>query len=291
MSTSLKRRRGPSLSEQSNVTKLDSSGLATYWSELSNKHLARPDDDLAVICFAGMPYWFNHFFDVYQVKAMERLLKGEDFTGASILDVGTGLGRWARWFSRWPGSKVVGIDIEPQRLEIARRYGSAQFFEMPVDDLELPSASFDVVNSVTVLQHVGHDTKRKAIAEFGRVLRPGGHAVLFEETDNKDDSSHIFAWPRQEWQAEFARNGFVLERTVGDQYAPILRMMKSAYVLARGKRARGEIDSMKLERRGPLSPFMTVLRAGVMVSYPIEEVARFLPAQFGRIRGYLFRKL
>jgi ubiquinone/menaquinone biosynthesis C-methylase UbiE len=279
------------LSKQTEVAKFDSSALKTYWSDLSQKHLDESGDDLAVICFAGMPYWFNHFYALYQRKAMERLLQGKDFSGARVLDVGTGLGRWARWFSQWPDTDVVGIDIEPERLEVARRHGGAQFLEMPVDDLAFPAQSFDVVNSVTVLQHVGHDTKRVAIAEFGRILRPGGRAVIFEETDNRDDSPHIFSWPNQEFQAEFAKNGFVLERSVGDQYAPILRLMKSAYVLTRGKRARGEIDRMKFERSGPASSFMHALRLGVMLSYPVEEVARFLPPRLGRIRGYLFRKL
>lgn len=269
--------------------RLDRQGLQRYWSDLSRRHLDRADGGLGVICYAGMPVWFNRFLDVYQRKAFERLLRGADFSNKRVLDVGTGVGRWARWFARWPDSEVVGIDIEPLRLARARKYDDAvTYLEMPANQLAFPDASFDVVNCVTVLQHVDDDVKRDAIAEFSRVLRPGGVAVVFELTDVKDDAPHVYPWSHRDWLAEFAENQLDARRTVGDQYTPILRLIKAAYSLVRGRKARAEIDLLK--NGGASRALLLPLRLAVLVSYPLEEAARFLPPRFARITGFLFQK-
>jgi len=270
--------------------KLTRSELSTYWARLSHEHLTKQDDGLAAICYAGMPAWFNQFLDVYQRKAMVRLASGEDFASKRILDVGTGVGRWARWFEAQAACDVVGIDIEPVRLRTAREYGGrTQYFEMPANHLAFPDNSFDFVNTITVLQHVDHAVKREAIAEFNRVLRPGGKAIVFEITDEGDDASHVYPWPQEAWVTEFEKHQFALMRTVGDQYIPFLRAMKRAYKLYRGRTARNEIDSMKTgdgRSHGLLLP----LKLATFASYPVEEVARFLPSRFARITGFLFEK-
>ena len=269
--------------------RLSQSELARYWSDLSRRHLDRADDGLSVICYAGMPAWFNRFLDVYQRKALGRLLQGADFSGKRVLDVGTGVGRWARWFARWPGTQVVGIDIEPLRLSAAREHGgSITYLRMPVDKLAFPDASFDVVSCVTVLQHVDADVKRDAVAEFSRVLKPGGLAVVFELTDTKDDARHVFPWSHDTWVAEFDRNDLCLVKAVGDQYTPLLRLLKAAYGLWRGPKARDSIDQTK---RGSNSSFLlALLRPAVAVSYPMEEAARFLPSRLARMTGFALRK-
>jgi ubiquinone/menaquinone biosynthesis C-methylase UbiE len=265
--------------------------VTQYWSDLSRSHLGAADDGLSVVCYAGMPVWFNAFLDFYQRKAMDRLLSGQDLSYKRVLDVGTGVGRWARWYSEWPGNRVVGIDIEPVRLVEARKLGGEiDYQQMAVDQLSFPDASFDLVNSVTVLQHVDHDTKRAAISEFSRVLSPGGLAVFFELTDTHDDASHVYAWSDREWRRAFAANGFVLTKAIGDQYVPVLRLMKTAYGFVRGGRSRHDIMAMKSGRTGPASKLLLPLKLAVLVSYPIEEVARFLPPALGRMTGYLLMK-
>lgn len=272
-------------------SKLDRGALHEYWSRLSSNHLSRADDGLAAICYAGMPLWFNRFLDIYQRKAMARLLMTESLSGKRVLDVGTGVGRWARWFASMRAGEVVGIDLEPQRLTQARTLGgTATYVEMAADDLGFPDASFDVVNTVTVLQHVPDQTKRRAIAEFARVLKPGGLAVVFEISQPDDDASHVFPWPKRTWIEEFTQHGFVLRRSVGDQYTPLLRLLKAGFKLAKGSEARDEIEMMKERGESDQSAQMLLLRAAVLASYPIEEVMRFLPSELGRITGFLFEK-
>lgn len=273
-------------------TRLTPTELRTYWEELSRQHLGRSDDGLEVICYAGMPSWLNRFMHRYQLKAFARLLRGQEFAGCRVLDIGTGVGRWARWYAAWPGSTVVGIDIECERLRRAASLDGGVHYElMSADRLAFPARSFDVVNCVTVLQHVDDDAKVQAIDEFARVLRPGGRAILFEVTDLSDDASHVFPWAEEQWRSEFAFRGFRHERTVGQQYIPILRLFKRGHSLFHGAHSRPEIDALKGGRAKAGDKLkMLALRAAVLASYPIEEVCRFLPSRAARITGFLFER-
>ncbi|HLF71896.1 MAG TPA: class I SAM-dependent methyltransferase [Dehalococcoidia bacterium] len=272
--------------------RLSGDELASYWLEVSERHLAEKDEGLGVICFAGMPAWFNRFYDRYQRKGFERLLQDEDFSNQRILDIGTGVGRWAREFARYPGAEVVGIDMEPLRLAQAREQGdSVTYLQMPVDALDFPDASFDAVNSITVLQHTPHEVKRRAIAEFGRVLRPGGRAVIFELTDMNDGAPHVYPWSRDTWLAELEQNGLSCRRMIGEQYTPVLRLIKAAYGTIKGRDSRLTIDEMKSGQTSARARvYMAALVPAVAVSYPIEEVARFLPPGFAKITGFLLDK-
>ena len=270
-------------------TRLDREELRSYWSNVSQQNGDRHDEGLSLVCYAGMPAWFNRFYDFFQRKAFAHLVQGQDFRGQRVLDMGTGVGRWARWYVRWPGTEVVGIDLEPLRLQTAREYGdSIHYLEMPVNELRFPDEHFDVINCVTVLQHVDDRTKRDALAEAARVLKPGGRLVIFELTDTRDDASHVFAWSDAQWRHEFQKNHLSIVRVVGDQYTPLLRLMKFGYKLMRRDQTRAEIDGMKAGNASPV--VLQALRLGVLASYPIEALARHLPARFARINGYLLTK-
>jgi ubiquinone/menaquinone biosynthesis C-methylase UbiE len=272
-------------------TRLDEAGMRAYWQRVSRDHLSRKDDHLATVCFAGMPSWFNNFIDRYQLKAFERLLCGESFAGSDVLDVGTGTGRWARWYAA-SGANVTGIDLEEERLARAATLGGGpRYLNMSAASLDFPDASFDVVNSVTVLQHIPDATRLRAIAELSRVLRPGGRAVIFELTDRADDAPHVFPWSARQWTRAFSMRGLRLQRTVGEQYIPLLRAMKRAHQALRGGKSRAQIDALKAgdATRGGQT-MMLALRAVTLASYPLEECCRWLPPEAARITGFLFVK-
>lgn len=266
--------------------------LQAYWSALSRRYLNETRDGFEVICYAGMPDWFNRFIHRYQVKGFSKLVRDEDFSGCRVLDIGTGIGRWARWYAGWPGARVVGIDIEGGRLRKAASFGgNVQYEQMSVDALAFSDRSFDVVNSITVLQHVPEQTKLAAIDELARVLRPGGRVVLFEITDLSDDAPHVFPWARARWRDELERRGLTLKRTVGQQYIPVLRLLKAANRLMRGAKASSDVDALKRGRRSVSDRArLAALWCAVLVSYPIEELCQLLPPRAATITGFLFYK-
>jgi 2-polyprenyl-3-methyl-5-hydroxy-6-metoxy-1,4-benzoquinol methylase len=270
--------------------------LRRYWERLSDQMLKVDPQGLSVTCFAGMPPWFNRFLDRYQRRALKNLVQDIDLRGLRVLDVGTGVGRWAEWYLQRGARQVVGIDVEGKRLLTARERHNevgVVFERMSVDCLAFSGSSFDLVNSITVLQHVNRPMKEHALAEMSRVLRPGGHAVLFELTDLKDDAPHVFPEERAAWLQMARRHRLYPLRTVGEQYIPLLRAARGTLrFLARGE-SRGRIDAIKEHAmaRPTLDASMLFLRMLVMMSYPIEEIAqRCAPARGAKITGFLLRK-
>jgi 2-polyprenyl-3-methyl-5-hydroxy-6-metoxy-1,4-benzoquinol methylase len=104
-----------------------------------------------------------------------------DVQGQKILDAGCGEGHSSRNLAR-QGAAVVGVDISPRMIEIAREHEKRdplgiEYQEASMSDLSgFVDGAFDAVVSVMALM----DTARyeQAVAEFFRVLRPGG-TVLF----------------------------------------------------------------------------------------------------------------
>jgi SAM-dependent methyltransferase len=268
------------------ASKLSASDLQAYWSRVSADFLSRDPEGLAVICYAGLPRWFNAFLDRYQRLAFDRLTRELALAGAEVLDLGTGVGRWATLFSERGAARVVGVDLERDRLGRAAAQlwqGRPDYVQMGVDGLAFAPESFDVVSSVTVLQHVSREVKEQAIVEAARVLRPGGHLILFELTDLHDDAPHVFPESRDSWVALCRASGLRLVRETGDQYTPLLRLAKAAL---RGRR--GRVADFKQGGGGPAATL--ALRALVLASYPIEEVCqRVLPPGSAKISGFLFQ--
>jgi 2-polyprenyl-3-methyl-5-hydroxy-6-metoxy-1,4-benzoquinol methylase len=101
----------------------------------------------------------------------------------SVLDFGCGPGRLSQAFAAH-FDEVTGIDVAPSMIELARSYATAsgsrcQFAVNAKPDLSMFSGSkFDVVYSSLVLQHMPPELSRSYMAEFMRVVQPGGVAVF-----------------------------------------------------------------------------------------------------------------
>lgn len=111
---------------------------------------------------------------------LPRLVDFEGFRDQRLLEVGCGVANDLSRFARG-GARVVGVDLAEHSIELARRNFrqrglDGQFRVMDGERLEFPSASFDAVYCHTVL-HFTPDPGRM-IEEIGRVLAPGGRAIL-----------------------------------------------------------------------------------------------------------------
>ena len=101
-------------------------------------------------------------------------------SGQQILDVGCGTGTLALLVKEMcPGADVVGIDPDPQILDMARRKaertGAEVRFDLGyADRLPYSDSSFDRVVSSLVFHHLAHESKVLALREAWRVLRPRG---------------------------------------------------------------------------------------------------------------------
>lgn len=113
---------------------------------------------------------------------------------ARLLDVGCGTGELERLVhARYPQARLVGIDVTPQMLAVARekfaRVPEVAFTFAQAETLPFSSGSFDAVVSCNMLHHVR--AADVLLRECARVLRPGGHLVLLD-------------WCRDPWHCRLA---------------------------------------------------------------------------------------
>jgi len=125
-------------------------------------------------------------------KLLDYVKTGDE---TEFLEIGCGNGEVAKYIARNYKGRVVGIDIDPEQIKIARdadediphlKYLEADSTELPFDD-----DSFDVILSFGVLHHIPNWDD--ALEEIKRVLRKGGYFVyadiVYPETITKMDAS------------------------------------------------------------------------------------------------------
>lgn len=92
------------------------------------------------------------------------------------LDAACGTGRHSEYLNAL-GHEVVGVDTSPEMLAKARaKVPSGKFLEADLHGLPLPDDSFDAIVCALALTHVPN--LASVLAEFVRVLRPGGHVLV-----------------------------------------------------------------------------------------------------------------
>jgi SAM-dependent methyltransferase len=92
-----------------------------------------------------------------------------------LADCGAGTGIFAA--DIMSTCRVIAIDDHEESLTLIRqRLGAAYVTQGTCTRLPLADRSVDVLTALDVIEHVEHD--REALAEFGRVVKPGGIVVI-----------------------------------------------------------------------------------------------------------------
>lgn len=102
--------------------------------------------------------------------------------GTRALDFGCGIGRLTFALGKYY-DQCVGVDIAPSMIRLAGKFNlepsKYEFILNRSASLEIfPSESFDLIYSTLVLQHMAPGMAKKYIAEFLRLVRPGGHIAF-----------------------------------------------------------------------------------------------------------------
>jgi len=109
------------------------------------------------------------------LRAVDGLLDGQ--TGASVLDIGTGAGDFARRLAKARPVSVLVADARSEVLEIARRNlrhtDRVTFLQADVRALPLADQSVDVAHASLLLHHLEPSDAVAALREMRRVARNG----------------------------------------------------------------------------------------------------------------------
>jgi SAM-dependent methyltransferase len=98
--------------------------------------------------------------------------------GGPVLDAGCGTGLLSARLHEL-GLDVIGVDLSPGMLQIARRDHPTLRFEVgSMTELDLPDASVAGVLAFYSVIHVPDEAVPTVLTHFHRVLRPGGVAML-----------------------------------------------------------------------------------------------------------------
>src|SRR5512138_3289239 len=88
-----------------------------YWEDRARRFAAQ-GDGLAAVCSYGMPEYYNRLVHWSQRLALEPWLLVD--SGARVLDVGCGVGRWSSLLAR-RGATVTCVDLSATMIAEAQR--------------------------------------------------------------------------------------------------------------------------------------------------------------------------
>lgn len=135
-----------------------------------------------------------------------------------LLDAGSGPGHWTQHLAA-QGIDTEGIDLVPEFVASARSaYPEVRYTVGSVDALPHDDASLAGVLAWYSLIHHEPDRIAQPLAEFARVLRPGGGLLVgfFEGTELRQFDHAIvgaFRWPIGALSAELLATGFEIIET------------------------------------------------------------------------------
>jgi SAM-dependent methyltransferase len=125
-------------------------------------------------------WWIDGFTDGADPEYEEQIIPmvADRLDGITrLLDIGTGDGQLARVAAK-AGIECVGIDPTFNQVSVAhQRQGGPSYARAEAASLPFPDDSFDGVLACLVFEHIS--AVDQAIAEVGRVLKPGGRFLFF----------------------------------------------------------------------------------------------------------------
>jgi SAM-dependent methyltransferase len=177
--------------------------------------------DLDKAALRGEP---SYVWRAGQQRRLEMIAKfAEHRINATILENGCGVGMYVEKLTGL-GARVIGLEYDLERA-VEAHIRSKEILNAAGEFIPLPDATFDLILSHEVIEHVQDD--RAAIREMIRVLKVGGRAVIFCPNRGYPFETHGIY---RNGKYYFGNKLFVnyLPRSLRDKLAPHVRVYSRA---------------------------------------------------------------
>lgn len=200
--------------------------MSKFWNELVKR--LGPREDIVIV--PGAPAVTNKHMACFQKRVlMPQLCLSE---GKIVLDVGTGIGRWALLLAD-EADQVIGIDISREMIKIAKervKNSNVNFVVATAEAIPLRSNSVDLSLSCTCLQHISEKSKqKKGLHEITRVTKS---KILILELMSKSKRIKLTHYPtliipRSEYVATLKKFGAKEVDDVGVDFLPFVKLIEN----------------------------------------------------------------
>jgi demethylmenaquinone methyltransferase/2-methoxy-6-polyprenyl-1,4-benzoquinol methylase len=184
----------PEVHAEHGSTGAESSADPLAWREDELDGLHQREDKASKVrrmfaAIAGSYDLNNRLHSLWRDQAWRRFAvrAAEARAGDRVLDAACGTGDLTQAFARTRASAVVGLDFTAEMLTLARAKrdalpdeiaGKIEYVQGDAMSLPFEDAAFDIVSIAFGIRNV--QRPEAAVAEFARVLRPGGRLVVLE---------------------------------------------------------------------------------------------------------------
>lgn len=124
------------------------------------------------------------YFAEYKAQKLAEWLAFYVLSPVKILDFGCGDGAMTHYVKKsFPKAALFGVDPSPKSIEKARTSFDQITFSVNSDEhpqLNFKTHFFDLIFSAGVFHHISFKNHDDYLQELIRILKPGGHLVIFE---------------------------------------------------------------------------------------------------------------
>jgi ubiquinone/menaquinone biosynthesis C-methylase UbiE len=169
--------------------------------------------------FAGRRQIIKSFLDrLCRDVKVESSANGRDYAPLNILDVGCGTGANLEMLSQF--GEAEGVDVSGEALSFCRERGLENVKQGAAEALPFAASSFDLVTGLDVVEHLDDDLA--GLKEMRRVLRPGGHCLVFVP-------AFMFLWGVQD-DISHHRRRYTIDQLIRVMRETGFRVERASYV-------------------------------------------------------------
>ena len=152
-----------------------------YWSRVAREIANRPGQK--VVAGDDTP-----FYRYQRETFLRRFLSSINVAGKAVFEVGCGPGGNLRELLKEKPRRLVGCDISPSMVDLAKRNSGVECFLTDGTTLPFQDREFDVVFTVTVLQHNPTTEMTALLRDMCRVVKE--RIYLFEHTSQATSEAY-----------------------------------------------------------------------------------------------------